>query len=61
MSNSTTSNTKSCSTIISNIRKALTLNEDEKINSSNLETSKVSNEIPHSIITSSNKIFKNIM
>ena len=44
MSNSTTSNTKSCSTIISNIRKALTLNEDEKINSSNLETSKVSNE-----------------
>jgi len=44
MSNSTTSNTKSCSTIISDIRKALTLNEDEKINSSNLETSKVSNE-----------------
>ena len=38
------STTKTSSTIISNIRQALTLNDEEKNNSSNLETSKVSND-----------------
>ena len=44
MSKSTVSKTETTSSLISNIRKALALNEEERNNSSNLETSKVSND-----------------
>jgi len=44
MSNSIVSKSKTTSSLISNIRKALALNEEEKNNSLNLEISKVSND-----------------
>ena len=44
MSASTVSKTKETSSLISNIRQALTLNEEERNSSLNLETSKVSND-----------------
>ena len=44
MSNSIVSKSKSTSSLISNIRKALALNEEERNNSLNLEISKVSND-----------------
>ena len=44
MSNSIVSKSKTTSSLISNIRKALALNEEERNNSLNLEISKVSND-----------------
>ena len=44
MSKSTVSKTETTSSLISNIRKALALNEEERNNSLNLEISKVSND-----------------